>query len=538
VTSSPEPDPAGKTPAPVAFRWRALAAAASAILLVMASPPMDLNWLGWIAPIPFFWAVMVGEGAQAFRRSGIQGKASKGSSALIFWLGFIQGFLMLIMIAPWFAAFSPAGYPVAGIYWGLLGGGVWALTLRAVRALGLGWAPPLLAAGWTLMEWLKTQGTLCFPWAELGTTQYRYLPVIQLLDLTGVFGLSFLMALLGASAAVRLIRYRESCFRAARWVAISAGLVVLAVARGAILLAMPPPASEYVRVAVVQASECEQEGVAVRTLSPPEEYLQRSREALAQGAELIVWPEAARQDDVVHSGFARAQIRDLTRGTSAHVLTGSFVRHLETNEDQNAGVLLNPGGDVLGQYAKVLIVPFGEYLPARPLLRWTEQLGMPATDLRAGDGWQPLPWPKGKIGVSICFEAGFGSVSRTHVREDANLLAILTSDGWVGRVAAGYQDFAFAPLRAVENRRAIARSAATGISALIDPYGRPLQKLSMFRKGVLVGDLPLRTGLTPYARLGEWPVMLSGVLLLLGLARSLDPNRRRGLSRSDARSVG
>ena len=120
----------------------------------------------------------------------------------------------------------------------------------------------------------------------------------------------------------------------------------------------------------------------------------------------------------------------------------------------------------------------------------------------------------------------------------ADLLAILTSDGWIGRVAAGYQDYAFAPLRAVENRRAIARSAATGISALIDPYGRPLQAIPMFRKGILVGDLPLRTGLTPYARLGEWPVMLLGILLLLGLARSLDPSRRRGVSRSDAPAVG
>ena len=182
---------------------------------------------------------MVGSGIQPFRHSGVQGTSKSAvrnpqSAIPTFWMGFIQGFLMLMLIAPWFAAFSPAGYPVAGICWGLLGGVVWVLTLRAIRALGVGWAPPLLAAGWTLIEWFKTQGTLCFPWAELGTTQYRYLPVIQLLDLTGVFGLSFLMALLGASVAIRLIRYRESCFRAARWVAVSAGLVVLALARGAI----------------------------------------------------------------------------------------------------------------------------------------------------------------------------------------------------------------------------------------------------------------------------------------------------------------
>jgi apolipoprotein N-acyltransferase len=189
--------------------------------------------------------------------------------------------------------------------------------------------------------------------------------------------------------------------------------------------------------------------------------------------------------------------------------------------------MLSPQGRVLGQYAKVLIVPFGEYLPLRPLLRWTERLGMPSEDLLAGKQWTPLSWTRGRVGVSICFESAFGAVSRAHVRQGANLLAVLTSDGWAGRKAAGLQHASFAPLRAVETRRSVARAAATGVSQLIDPYGRPHRALPMFTKGVAVVDLPLRSDLTPFVQLGDWPVGLSWLLLAgLPLARALAGRRR------------
>ncbi|MBM3460009.1 MAG: apolipoprotein N-acyltransferase, partial [Armatimonadetes bacterium] len=179
-----------------------------------------------------------------------------------------------------------------------------------------------------------------------------------------------------------------------------------------------------------------------------------------------------------------------------------------------------------GQYAKVLIVPFGEYLPLRPLLSWTERLGMPDRDLLPGRDWKPLSWPGGKVGVSICYESAFGPVSRRMVDQGAGLLAVLTSDGWVGRTSAGYQHAAFAPLRAVECRRAVARAAATGVSQLIDPHGRVIGALPMFEKGVLLGRLPLRADRTFYSYVGDWPVGLSWGVLLAAAYRS----RRKRIS--------
>jgi apolipoprotein N-acyltransferase len=282
-----------------------------------------------------------------------------------------------------------------------------------------------------------------------------------------------------------------------------------------------------VRLAVVQASESRPvAGAAVECVSPFADYESRTKEALSKRAELVLWPESACTHDPVHDPEVRDRLEKLLGESQSHLLVGSFVTEPRTGRTTNSSVMLSPRGQVLGQYAKVLIVPFGEYLPLRPLLRWTERLGMPSEDLTPGTRWTPLAWERGKVGVSICFESAWGTVSREHVRQGANLLAVLTSDGWAGRKAAGLQHASFAPLRAVETRRSVARAAATGVSQLIDPYGRPHKALAMFTKGTAVADLPLRTDITPYVRLGDWPVGLSW-LLLLGAPLLQELARRR-----------
>lgn len=483
-----------------------LGAAATAALLALAAPPHDHGWLAWAAPVPFFCALLRLAPPAAFSEK-------RWPRPAVWWTGFLLGFIQLLLLVPWFAAFTPAGYPVAAAYWGLLSGAAALLTGAALRRCGAWWAAPVLAAGWTVMEWLRTQGVLAFPWGSLAATQYRYLPVLQVVDLCGAFGLSFLMSLPAASVALCL---RPSERRTgSRWAAVAALLVAGSMARGAWILARPAPVGRSVRVAVVQASTSTPvAGARVECVSHPEDYQARTRDALAQGAELVVWPESASLTDLAHDVYARMPLVTLLAPSRAHLLAGAFVRHPPTQQVTNAAVMLSPGGRVLGQYAKVRIVPFGEYLPARPLLGWTEQLGMPADDLRAGDRWTPLAWPGGSVGASICFESAFGDVSRSFVNQGADLLAVLTSDGWAGRKTAGLQHAAFAPLRATETRRSVARAATTGVSQLIDPYGRVVQSLPMFTQGATVADLPLRTDRTLYVRLGDWPVWLSWALLL------------------------
>jgi apolipoprotein N-acyltransferase len=280
------------------------------------------------------------------------------------------------------------------------------------------------------------------------------------------------------------------------------------------------------RLALVQASRSEKtSGAAVECISNFDDYAQWTRVALADRPDLILWPESTCDGDAAREAWTQNRLRDLTRGTGTHLLVGSFVANPDSGLNTNSAVMLAPEGGVLGQYAKVRIVPFGEYLPVRPLLNWTVALGMPPRDLEPGRTYAPVPWPRGSVGVSICFESAFGDISRRMVLGGANVLGVLTSDGWVGREAAGLQHAAFAPLRAVETRRSVARAAATGISELIDPYGRPIRSLGMFQQGVVTGELPLRTEITPYVRLGDWPVTLAALILaaaaLAGIRRRL-----------------
>ncbi len=513
---------------PGTAKWVSVAAAAfSAELLTLASPPMDQGWLAWFALIPFFTALLA-----AVYPSGAAGpEAAPPRTRRVWWTGFVFGFTFLMLLVPWFGAFSPVGYPIAGIAWGLVAGLIALLITRPLGRLPISAAPVVLAAGWTVFEWVRAQGALAFPWGTLAATQHNYLPVLQILDLTGAYGLSFLMALTSAAASALLLagwRRGEAARAAAlrqgglRWGGLALGLLALATVRGQVLLSQPPPSGPRVRVGLVQASQSiRTSGAAIQCISPMEDYDAWTQEAIRRGAELVVWPESARPADVVYNSLAREGVERLVRGTGAHLLAGSFVMDPKTELDTNAAVMFSPEGEIRGQYAKVLIVPFGEYLPARPLFFFAEKVGwpVPPEDLHPGGGWQPVTWTGGKVGVSICFESAFGYVSRAYVNRGANLLAVMTSDGWAGRTAAGLQHAAFAPLRAVETRRAVARAAATGVSQLIDPYGRVLQSVPMFERGVAVGELPLRTDLTLYARLGDWPVLLAwGILLLPGLA--------------------
>jgi apolipoprotein N-acyltransferase len=475
-----------------------LLTASSAVLVTLASPPFDWSWLGWIGLAPLWIALL---------DSSRQG----GRVRVPFWLGFLHGFVHLLLLVPWFGAFSPAGYPVAAAYWGLISGALSALAVFVIRRLPPVWHPPVLGAAWVLIEWGRAQGTLAFPFGMLASTQHDHLPVLQMLDLTGAYGLTFLMALISAALAGGVIGQSRAALGWAIAGIVLAGAMSL---RGVMILGSPAPSSESVSVAVVQSSESHRvSGAAVECVSPAWEYDERTRQVLREQTDLVLWPESARTDDVVHSDATRAGFHRLLNASGAHLLTGSFVRDEASDQTTNSGVMFSPGGEVLGSYAKVLIVPFGEYLPLRPLLRWTEALGMPSTDLKAGKEFRPLPWARGRVGVSICFESAFGNVSRAHVRQGANLLAILTSDGWQGRESAGLQHAAFTPLRAIENRRSVARAAATGVSELVDPYGRIMQLIPIHTKGSARAVLPLRSDLTLSTRLGDWPVLLSALIL-------------------------
>ena len=180
----------------------------------------------------------------------------------------------------------------------------------------------------------------------------------------------------------------------------------------------------------------------------------------------------------------------------------------------NTAYLLDPGGDILGAYNKVHLVPFGEYVPLQQYLPFIHKLTEQSGDFYAGTKGNTIVFNQSRIGVQICFEAIFPELSRAMVKNGANIIINITNDAWFGRSSAPFQHFSMIKFRAVENKRSVARAANTGISGFIDPCGRVLASTSLYEDSYLTRRIPLCDTMTVYTRYGDVFAFLCFAFLL------------------------
>jgi len=201
----------------------------------------------------------------------------------------------------------------------------------------------------------------------------------------------------------------------------------------------------------------------------------------------------------------------------AYFLVGSpsFERGPSRIDYYNSAYLIDPQGNVLGKYDKAHLVPFGEYVPLKRWLPFLGKLVEQVGDFSRGDIGETIGWTYGKLGVLICYEGIFPDISQTMVRNGANLLVNITNDAWYGRSSAPYQHFSMTVFRAIENRRALIRSANTGISGFVDPVGRILGKTTLFSDAAEVRRVPLMSTVSLYSRFGD--VFAAACLAVAGI---------------------
>jgi apolipoprotein N-acyltransferase len=192
------------------------------------------------------------------------------------------------------------------------------------------------------------------------------------------------------------------------------------------------------------------------------------------------------------------------------VLTGAPLYSASSGEDEaerieyfNGALLIGPGGQQGGQYAKQHLVPFGEYVPLRRYLPFLEPLVVSIGDFTAGTSQAPLSLGAMQLGVLICYESIFPDIARQTVAQGANLLVNLTNDAWYGRSSAPYQSMAMAVFRAVETKRTLIRAANTGISGAVDPLGRIIGETAIFTEAALIVKAPMLTEATVFSRQGH-----------------------------------
>ena len=404
-----------------------------------------------------------------------------------------------------------------------------AILARLRTSAGVPVAALCAAPAWVATELGRQYLWDGFPWALLGYSQVTLLPIAQLASVLGVYGLSGLLALTAAAAAVIAIDRRpRRWLAAAAVVALVGGCGIWGRARiGEGSLAR---AGDGVRVAVVQGNIAQDDkwDPQLRDIIISR-YLLLTREAIGRGATFIIWPESSLpvyfEGDRARSGA----IRKLASESNVTLLIGSDQVERSTSappmhpmEERlyNAAFLVKPDGSTGGVYRKMHLVPFGEYVPMQNLLFFVGPIVEAVSSFSPGQTPVLLPVGGHRISTAICYEVIYGSLIRRFVNDGSELLTTITNDAWYGRSSAAYQHWDQAALRAIENGRYLARAANTGVSGFVDPYGRVVEKSTLFETAVLVGDVRFLQTRTIYSRIGDLVAWLSLAFVLAALLAS------------------
>jgi apolipoprotein N-acyltransferase len=240
-------------------------------------------------------------------------------------------------------------------------------------------------------------------------------------------------------------------------------------------------------------------------ISTIDKHLRLSQSTGNQNPDLIIWPETALPFYFQHNVPLTKRVSQGIQEIGTYFITGSpsFTRGSHRVDYYNSAYLIGPDGRPLEKYDKTHLVPFGEYVPLKRWLPFVGKLVEQVGDFARGDVGDTIAWKNNKLGILICYELIFPYISRAMARNGASMLINITNDAWYGRSSAPYQHFSMAVFRAIENRRALVRSANTGISGFIDPAGRILTATPLFKEAAVTQSVPVMARLTFYTRFGD-----------------------------------
>jgi apolipoprotein N-acyltransferase len=492
--------------------------ALSGSLLAASFPTIDLNFLAWIALVPLFLALRGLSEKEAFQTGMIAGIVFFGGT--IYWvtnsihdyghIPIIPAVLIMLLLCA-YCAIYPALFCAAVAY------------LRPSHPALVVIAAP---AVWAMLELVRTHLFSGFPWALLGYSQYRYPAVIQVADLTGVYGISFLLVMVNGGIA-QLIEDRRRYLPLA-----AAAVVVIAVLAYGTYRLHAPEGPGSVTLSLVQGNiEQDSKWNPVYQSAVIAKYNRLTRTALDKRPDLVIWPETA--TPFYFEGAAAPypalteDLRTFVRSSGTPLLFGSPTyekkdrRHLLWN----SAFLLDHEGATKTVYHKIHLVPFGEYVPLKnSLFFFMDKLVQGAGDFQTGRSYTVMPvrsaMKREKVTIStvICFEIIFPDLVRRFVDQGATVMTTITNDAWFGRTSAPFQHFSMAVFRAVENRVPVARAANTGVSGFIDAKGRILATSDIFTEATLTRTLVPGSTKTFYTRYGDvfaWLCVVGAVAAII-----------------------
>ena len=513
---------------------------ASGLLLALSFPVFDIESLAWVGLVPLLLAIRGSSWKAAFGQGWLAGLMF--FSVTLYWvinamheygkMPYAVSFLVMLLLAGYCALYV----------------GAFCAVLAAApdrRGLLRTWTAPAL---WVALEWARTYLLSGFPWALLGYSQYHNLTVIQISDVTGVYGVSFLLVLANVVVARVADAVLSRTADAARrpplpWIAapLAALLLVGVVAYGQWRLSpQRDSASDHtVRIGLVQPNVDQAQKWDAAYRRDTIDRLRRLTLQVTDGTDLVIWPEAATPFLFDVETTYKEELLTFVRDRGVPLLFGSPV--VESKIDgqlrlMNSAYLVSGDGVVLDRYDKAHLVPFGEYIPLKDLLSFLDKLVVGIGDFVPGPGPRVISAPGGRLGIVICFEVIFPDLVRQFVDQGADYMVTITNDAWFGQSGAPYQHFAMVVFRAVENRIAFARAANTGISGFIDAEGHILRTTDLFVEGALSGEVRTGGPRTFYTAYGDLFAYFCVILTLFvaALTWRRRPKTMNALRRDDA----
>ena len=506
----------------------------SAVLQILIFPLPGLYIFSWFALTPLILALLRARPAGELEVIG-----APNLQPATPWQGFLLGFVCGIV---WYAGtcywifdtmrlYGGLNAPMAllvlflfccylGLYHGLFG----LLLSLLARPRDLRRALVVAPFLWVAVELARTRIT-GFPWNLLGIAQVDNVALCRIAGWTGVYGISFEIALVNvAFAAAFLIP------RAKRTAMLVAGLAAAAVLQAGRLVEAPPANADRAALLV-------QQNVPVQAEWTPA-YFQQTLSGLTQltvnsanghKIDLIVWPESPAPFFTNDAKF-RDAISRLARDTNAWIVVGAIGSDASQPNVEgpvfNSAALISPGGQWTSRYDKVHLVPFGEYLPFPSLFSFAGGLTKEVGQFEHGTSHRPLIAAGESLGLFICYESIFPDEVRQSADQGAEVFVNISNDGWYGDSGAYAQHLNQTRMRAIENDRWILSATDTGVTASIDPLGRVAARSQRKQRAALEAPYALTSVTTFYTRHGDWfayvcAIISAGALLARFTSRTL-----------------
>jgi apolipoprotein N-acyltransferase len=512
----------------------------SGILLTGAFPKVGFWQLGWFALVPLLIAVKKLSFARAFRIGFTAGLVH--FLTLLYWLLYTMqtyGGLPFYLAIPVLFLLSAYMAVYIGFFAALISPWTKNLSWGCLAAV------PVF---WVSLEYIRGFLFTGFPWSFLGYSQFNQLQIIQISDIFGVYGVSFLMAL--CSAALFLVleivsgqkpsekKNQMFPFKAVQILSVFIVLLACTWIYGKWQISSfdnQLSKATTSRITVVQGNIDQ----AIKwdpafQIETTQKYIDMSFSAEKKDPDLVVWPETATPFYFLNDALLSRMVIDMVSLMERDFLIGSpSYNYNETKEEiiyYNSAYLLDSDPKVIGKYDKVHLVPFGEYVPFKKWLPFLGKMVDHVGDFKPGQKGETLVWKDEKLGVQICFEIIFPGLSRAMVKNGAGILINITNDAWFAETSAPYQHFSMAVFRAVENRRSLVRSANTGISGFVDPVGRVMDQSALFEDAVLTENVPIYHEVSLYTRFGDFFAIactLFSVILVFGVIIEQKKQKRR-----------